>query len=641
MLAEMRQLTRSWLARGLLVLISLALAVTLIPADITAGLQSILFPPNAVAVVGGRTVSTQELDRDLRTFLKNQSSSGQPMSQADAIEQNVPARLLNGIIQRRALNFFADRLGVQTSDEVVGQAIRAVPLFQEPGTGAFNDERYQRFLQEIGMTHAGFVEDMRADLSSQQILQALTQGVRAPGSFGELLLALQSETRVASIAQIPAARAGDIGEPTNAQVQSLYAELAPRLQVPSYRAVTVVLARLDSFVERAQIPETRIREAFEAARERLSQPERRSFIQITAQTSAQANQAAQRLARGESPAAVAQAMNLQMIAFDLKPQSEIPDPAVARAVFAMRQGAAPQAVRGSLAPWAAVRLDETAAGVEAKFEDHRDEIKSQLARQEAQGLREEAITAFSEALEEGTPIAQAASAHGLEVTVVPAVDEQGRMPDGAAAEAFIDEPDLVQAAFETEQGETTDFMQTEGGAEALIQVDSITPARTRPLAQVRDQVVDLWKAQERHRRLEAIGERVVRAINSGRSFTDAVSAEGGSILAKSEVVDRPTAARSLAEIFSAREGEAVMGVNPAASVLLVAQVEEIRRANPAEQRAVVEQLRQGVERGEGGLTSSLGEAVLASARDAANVRQNPRLLERTYPRAKGADAQGQ
>jgi peptidyl-prolyl cis-trans isomerase D len=418
-------------------------------------------------------------------------------------------------------------------------------------------------------------------------------------------------------------------------VQQVYAEIAPRaFRVPSYRAVTIVAARLSDFVARVNIPEERIRELFETSKAGLSQPEKRSFVQIVAQTSAQANQAAQRLARGEDAAAVARALNLQHIAFTQKARTEIPDPAVARAVFAMRSGAAPQAVRAEVAPYAAIKLGEVVPGVEARYEDHRDEIRGELARQEAHGLREEAITAFTDALDAGTPIAQAAAAHGLSATVVPAVDEQGRTPDGQPAEAFLDEPDLVRAAFETEQGETSDFFPAQNGDETLLQVDNVTPERTMPLAQVRAQVVEYWKGRERARRLNAIGDRVVQAVNSGRPFADAVAAEGGTIFARSEVVRRQDAARTITQLFSVRDDEAAMAVNPTATVALVAQVEEIRRANPSEQAAAVEEMRREAQQG---LVQSLGEVVQRLAENAANVKRNPELLERQYSRGDAQD----
>src|SRR5262249_15913846 len=158
-------------------------------------------------------------------------------------------------------------------------------------------------------------------------------------------------------------------------------------------------------------------------------------------------------------------------------------------------------------------------------------------------------------------------------------------------------------------------------------VDGITPASIRPLAQVREQLVQMWKARERGKRLEETGRRIVAAINSGRAFADVVSAEGGRIIIRSQAADRAAPSRTWPQLFAVREGEGVMAVNPTATVLLVGKVEEVHRADPAKETAAVEQLRQRFQSGEDGLTASLGEAIVQAAQDAAKVQRNPRLLE--------------
>src|SRR5262249_25464095 len=138
-------------------------------------------------------------------------------------------------------------------------------------------------------------------------------GVRAPASFGKLALAFESETRVISMAEAPAAIIGAIAPPTDAQIQQFYQENAAALRTPEYRALTLVYARAGDFAARINIPEDQLRQEFERRRPSLAQPEKRTFIRLAAQNEQQAHDAAARIARGEAPDAVAHALNIQIV----------------------------------------------------------------------------------------------------------------------------------------------------------------------------------------------------------------------------------------------------------------------------------------------------------------------------------------
>ncbi|MGE0827971.1 MAG: SurA N-terminal domain-containing protein [Hyphomonadaceae bacterium] len=633
MLAQMRQLTRGIFARVLLGVLALAFAIWGVN-DFFTGMSR-----NDVARVGDQSISPAELERDFSNWLDRQRGQEQPVSRQEAIEQGVHMRLLDTIIARRALSHLAKTLGIQASDQQVAEEIRGIEAAQDPMTGAFSERGYQELLQRIKYTPAEFEGEIRQSLAVQQLMEALAAGVRTPRSFGEIALAFDSERRVISLAEIPAARVGAIPNPTDAQVQALYNEMRSNLRVPEFRALTIVLARPADFAARVDVPEARIQEEFEARRAQYETPERRSFVQISAQTEAQARDAAQRLARGEEPSAVARALGVQSVAFENRPLTEIPDSAIGRAVFGLAANAPPQAVRGTLTPWVAVRVTAVTPAVGANIAEHRDEIRAQIAQDEATDVMNEAVAAFNDLRAEGAPLADAARRQGLAVIAVAAVTAEGRGQDGEPVAALQGQEELLQTAFETPEGEATDFIPTTEG-DAIVSVDRVTPETTRPLQEVREQLTAFWINRERMNRLRAIGERVSEAVVAGRPFAEAVRANGGAMQVASREIDRETAGSALpargfgAHIFEAHEGEVVFEPRMDGVTLLVAQVEAIRRADPAQEAQRVEQLRMQYQ---SGATRSLQEAVEAAAREAARPTRNDRLLQRLYGAQDNAD----
>ena len=627
MLAQLRNFAKSWPARIFLVLIVIALGFFGVKNAMNASGMG------AVATVDGRPISPRELSRELDIFLRTRAQQGQQaLTQPEAIQAGVHLRLLESMIERLAMLRMTERLGVDASDQQVADAIRNIPMVQSEFTGTFSDERYDEFLRNFGYGRAEFEREVRADLSVNMLRQAMTVGVRAPKSFGELLLAYQSERRTVTLAEARAPLAGQIPEPTEEQVQEFYESNRENLQVPEYRAVTLVIAQPSDFVSRATVSEEQLRDEFERRRASLGEPERRSFVQIAAPDQAKAETAAERLASGEDADAVAAALGLQAVRYDAAKADDVADATVARNVFALPANAGAQTVRGQLRPWSAVRLEAVQPAVEPSFESQRARLREEIAADEAADMMDDAVTAFEEARDGGAPAADAARAQGLTVIQIPAMDETGRTPAGEAAEGVADSPELIRTAFETPEGESSDFFPSEDGADVLVAVDRITPQTTRPLEEVREDLINAWKGRELARRLSDIGREVATAVEGGQGFDAAAREHGLTVLVRSRGIDRQSAAQGLPRplagaIFSARQGQAVTVMRPDGQAAMVAMVEEITRTDPAEAPEAVEGMRAQVQ---GSLSESLVEAIGTAAMQRADVKRHERTLAQVF-----------
>jgi peptidyl-prolyl cis-trans isomerase D len=630
MLLNLRNMSRSWAFRGFLLIVAGMMAVTLVQGNPLDMLTS-LFRPQGMASVAGGTISAQELNREMELFLRRQRNDGNNVTQAEAVEAGIHMRLLESLIQRRAVVALTRDMGVAASHKQVGDAIRQIPAVQNPLTGAFDRAEYVRFLSEARYSEPEFENEVRGDLSARMLLGALTAGARAPSSFGALVLAYETERRTISIAEAPASLVGNIPAPNAAQIQDFYEDNAAALQVPEYRALTMVFARRADFIARVDVPEQRLREEFEARRAGLTRAETRSFVQLAAPDEARARDAAARLARGEEPSAIATALGLQVVRYDQQPRTGVADPSVAEAVFALRQGAAPAAVRGRLTPWAAVKLEAITPAVAPTFEAERDSLRDAIAADEAETLLNDAVSAFEEARAGGTPVAEAARTSQLSIVTVPAVDAQGLTPTGEPAEALLDQPELVQTAFDTSEGEASDFMPV-GDADVIVSVDRIIPATTRPLEEVRAQLTQAWIARERVRRLQEIGDEVIAAVRGGQSFAAAARAHRLTLAVQSRPIDRRSAAqlpaRNLAgAIFGARQGEVVSDMRADGGAMLLAVVESIERTSAAEAPQLVEQARMQMQQG---ISESMTEVITAEAVTRAKPRRNEELIARAF-----------
>jgi peptidyl-prolyl cis-trans isomerase D len=637
MLLQFRNISRGWIATIIVGLIGLATVLFLIPQ------QGLSLGPNAdLATIGDRSIRAPELTRELQLTLRQERAQGNNISQAEAVEAGAHLQLLENMIARYAMYEYAEKIGVSAGDATVAERIRQIPSVINPITGQFDQAAYDAFLQQLGYTRPAFEEDIRGDITTGMLMEAMIAGVRAPSSFGALAFAYETEQRVISIAEAPASAVGQIPAPTEAQLQTFWEESQEQLRVPEFRAVTLVVADPAEFASRVDVPEARLREEFEARRAGLTQPERRTYVRMSAQNQQQANDAAARLTRGDSPQAVAQALGLQMTRGENQSATEVPDRGVAQAVFAMRAGQA-RAVQGQLSPWVVVRLESITPAVAPSFEAMRADLRQAIAADEASSLLDDAVSAFEDARASGTAIGEAARQHGLRVITIPAVEAEGRAPNGEPVEVFAAQEELLRTAFQTPEGEASDFMPA-GAADVIVAVDRVTPSTVRPLAEVRNQLTQVWMARERSRRMRELAEDVQEGVRGGQTFAAAARAHRFNVISpSSQPIDRRTAAQALPgalanQIFAAAAGDVVSIVSPDGGAVLVAHIERINRQDPAEQPQVVEQLRGQMQQG---LIQSVGLATQSEILANTRVRRNEDLLNQIFPRGGAEDEEGQ
>lgn len=651
MLLQFRNITKGWIATIIVGLVGLATVLFLIP---NSGLD--FGGNNAVATVGGRSITPPQLTRELELTLRGERQNGNNMSQQDAIDAGIHRSLLERMINRVAMYVYAEKIGVSASDNQVRTRIADIPAVHNAVTGAFDQTAYTAFLNQMRYTQSEFERDVRGDLTTAMVVQSLMAGVRAPASYGALTYAYDAETRVVSLIEAPASAVGAIPQPNEAQIQAFYEDSQQQLRLPEFRVLTLVYARPSDFASRVQVPEERIREDFDARAPAMTRPETRTYVRIAATNEAQANEAAQRINRGEAPAAVAQAMSLQITRGENQSRAQVPDEAAANAVFGAQVRGPAVVARSSLSPFIVVRVESSTPAAAPVYAEHREEIRAAMAADQAQELMAAAVSAFEDARSAGSTLAEAARQAGLTTVTLPAIEAQGRNQQGEPVEAAADLADVLATAFATAEGEATDF-QTVGDADVMAGVDRIIPESVRPLEEVRTQLVQAWIQRERGNRLRELAETMTTAITGGQSLTAVASANRARVVATSRTVDRRTARQNLPQglaeqLFAVGERAPVHIVGDAG--VLIGVVEHINRPDLTaidpqileatrsySERPCMQQALQAGAPPVCGLSTSVVEALQGQIVADANPRRNDDVIDRVYRPSAAPEEAGQ
>ena len=638
MLLELRKVTRGVFATLILGAIAVAMVLFLIPR---VGSQSGMAA--YVAKVGDAEISPGDLARELDVALEQTRAQGRNVSREDAIDHNAHLQLLEAMISRTATYEHARSLGVDVSDAQIARYVREMPGLRNPITGRFDANVLDEILSRRHMTRANLLYDIRLQMTNDMFLESMVAGVRPPSSYGALAFAFNTEQRVISVAEAPVSVVERAPPPTEAQLQAFYQQNRQSLQTPEYRALTLVYARASDFAPRVTITDAQLHQEFDRRSAALTQPEKRSSTRIAAQTEAQANAIAQRLAHGENADTIAHSLGVQAIHGADEARTAVSDANVADAVFAMSPNSAPRVVRGRLSPFVVVQVQSVTPAVAPNFNAARDQIRQEMALDSARELVDAATNTFDEARGGGATPTDAAHRAGRSVVVIPAADPQGRDAAGQPIPALSGEHnELLALATRTPENEASDFTPI-GDGDVVVAVDRITPPSVRPFAQVREQLAQALVARELNRRLQEFADTVTHEVEQGHPLAQVASAHHMRMAARSQPITREQAQhlpsqRLGGEIFAASEGGVVSDVvvTPTGGGVLVGVVEHIRRIDPAQAAQQVQELRTQAQQQ---IAQQFGEVIQAQIAADTHVTRNQDVLRRNFRGSQDANTE--
>lgn len=486
-------------------------------------------------------------------------------------------RVLEQLVDEKALVLAARRAGVTVSDAALREYIRQIPAFQ--ADGKFDATRYQLALasQVPPLTPRRFEDMVRQGLMQSLIPSGLAASAFATDAEVDRLLRLSAETRDVEVALLPlpeedAAPVSD--EETRAWYEGHRADyLRPETVTIEY--VEVDAAQLP---EPAPADEATLRRRYEEEKSRFVEPERRLASHILVRVEPDADEAARKAAeeKAQRLAAQARAEGADFAAL-AREHSEDPGSRDAggdlgwvergtmvapfeEALFAMQPGE----VRGPVQTdfgYHVLQLREVSTGKQVPFE----EVREELAREHAQAERERAYSELSGRLtdlvyQNPSTLEPAAKAVGLEVRRLGPFSRDEATGIAAA-------PEVKRAAFSEiliEDGTASDPIELGPNRSVVLRVVEHTPEQARPLEEVRDQVVAAVRADRRARAAAEAAEALVKRLQAGEALAEVAAAAGAEVtplpgLPRGAPVPTPQVNRAVFEAEAPAEGKPSAG----------------------------------------------------------------------------------
>jgi peptidyl-prolyl cis-trans isomerase D len=526
MLRGIQNATRNWLGRlitGIVLgLIAISFAVWGI-GDIFRG-----FGTSTVAKVGSTEIGVERFRQSYNEQMQRLIRQiGKPIPADQARALGLHRQMLGQMIAEAALDENIRQLGLNLPDDLVAQRIRNDPSFRGI-TGQFDRNRFNAILRELGYTEARFVAERRKQLLQQEIIGSLAGELSVPEIAIDVQNRFGNELRALDYMILGPDQAGEIKDPTPEELTKFFEERKNLFRAPEFRKVDVVTLSAETLAKSITISDEDAKKAYDANRATYVTPERRAVHQIVFQSEAEAREALDKIKQPDMgfakfaalPDRKGSEINLGMV-----PKSQILDPAVADAAFALQPESTSEPVKGRFGT-VLIHVGKVEPETVRPFEDVAADLKRDLALEQAR----KQIRVLYDKLEDergaGGTLAELAKKVGLPVQTIEAIDRSGRGPDGNPVSQLPDTANLYSAIFNAEIGTENDPVQIAKGEGYLwFEVVSSTPSRERPLDEVRDRVIERWRSDQVAARLKELAKEAAEKLKT-TSISEAAAAVG-------------------------------------------------------------------------------------------------------------------
>lgn len=596
MLTILRNAAGTWVSKLLLVILVLSFAVWGISGQIFGGLGSY------VVEVGKTRVSILEYrlayDRQVRQLSQQ---FGAPLTreqaQAFGVDNQVLAQLVAGAVldeqaREMRLGLSRDRLAALTAED---------PAFRT-ADGRFDRAQFEWVLRQVGMSPNDYLKNREQVAIRQQIVEGISDGLTTPDTFLKAMALYQGEDRTVEYVLLNRSLVEPVPAPTDEQVTAYFNDHKAEYAAPEYRKISYVKLEPEAIADPAAVTDEDAKKHFDQTIARFTTPEKRTIEQIVFANEDAAKAALDKIHAGASfeDIVAAQGKTLKDALLGTFEKERVADPAIGEAAFALKQGEVSEIVQGAFGP-VLVRVTEITPAIVKPFKEVADQIRSEIALAEANEVLMEVHDAYEDARAGGETMREAATRQQLEVVTIEAVDRTGKTPDGTILTDLPESSTLLREAFDTEVGVENPSIPLGSNGFLFYEVEGVTPARDRELAEVRDQVVADWTTQEAEVRLGERAAAIQKRVADGEDFA-AIAQELGVELQtrrglKRDANDAGIGQAGVAAAFGVASGESGVVEGPEEGTQIVFRVLETVQPMNATAEAINQQTKDALAAG--------------------------------------------
>ncbi|TPL83802.1 peptidylprolyl isomerase [Mesorhizobium sp. B2-3-13] len=515
MLGILRSAAGTWVAKTLLSLLVVSFAAWGISGRLMGGLAG----HDSVITAGGTKVSINEYrlayDRQLAVMSQQ---FGQRLTHEQAKALGIDNQVLAQLVSGAVLDEQARKLGLGLSKDRLAELTREDPAFKGPG-GQFDRRTFDYMLHEVGMRPEDYLKNRAQVAVRQQIVEAVSDGLKAPDTFFKAVALYRGEDRTVDYLTLPKTLVEPIEAPSDSVLKAYFEANKKTYAAPEYRKFSYVRLEPVDIMDTTAVTDQQVSDDYNKNKARYTTPEMRTIEQLVFKTPDAAKAALDSLKAGATfdKLVIAEGKTPADTLLGTLAKDKIADKAVADAAFALNVNEVSQVVQGTFGP-VLLRVTEIKPEVVKPLAEVSDQIRKDLALGEASRILLDVHDNYEDTRASGSSLADAAAKLKLKDITVDAIDRNGLRPDGSIVKDLPESPSLIKAVFDAEPNTENEALTTADNGFVFYEVGSITPARDRTLDEVRQKVVADWTAAETTKRLAAKADELEKRLKAGATL---------------------------------------------------------------------------------------------------------------------------
>ena len=525
MLRGMHKASSSWLGKAIMAAVMGVLVISFAIwgiGDIFRG-----FGLNSVAKVGGTEISIDQFRQFYNDRLQQISRQlGRPITPDQAHALGIDRQLTGQLIAETTLDERVRDWRLGLSDADIAKLITSDPNFRG-ADGKFDRQRFEAVIRQASFTEQSYVAEQRRVLLRRQVAQSISGQLQVPKTALEAIGQYQTETRGIEFVTLGAAQAGDVPQPTPEQLQTYFDARKVLFRAPEYRKITMLALTPAELAKPSEVSDADAKAYFDQHKANYGKPETRELRQMVFQKPEDAAAARDKITKGASFDDIAKERGLKASDTDvgIVTKSDLIDPAVADAAFALKSGEVSAPVTGQFGT-VLLLVGKIEPGVQKTYEDVAPQIKQEIAESRARSQISDLRDKIEDDRAAGSTLAETAKKFSLKAVTIDAVDRSGRAPDGKPVADLPAKPDVVAAAFASDVGVDNETLQLPGSGYLWYDVTGITPSRERTLDEVKSEVEKRWRDDEVAKRLQAKTDAMRAKLKDGSTLAQLATEDG-------------------------------------------------------------------------------------------------------------------
>lgn len=448
---------------------------------------------------------------------------------------------LERLVREQVIAAAAQKLQLVASDTRLARELQQSPAIASlrGPDGKLDMERYKQLAASQGMTPEMFELQVRADLSSRQVIQGIQASAYATPAQTQTAMNAFMQRREVQILNFPAADFLSKVSVTDAELQAHYEKNTAKFQSAETADIEYVVLDTDSLKQLVTVNEQDLKTYYEQNLQRLSGKEERRASHILITAAKDAPEADKKAARAKAEALL-KTVKAKPASFAEVARKNSQDPGSAvkggdldffgrgamvkafeDAAFSMKKADISDVVESEFG-YHIIQLTDIKAPKAPSFESLRPSLEADLKKQQAQRKYAELAETFSNTVYEQSdslkPVAEKLKLNIQQASKV----SRNPAPATSQVQSPINHPGLLQAVFSEaslQKQRNTEAIEVAPSTLVAARVVKYHPAAVLPFAEVKD-IVKRNVTQEKAASLAKLqGEQRLAALK-GNAGTD-------------------------------------------------------------------------------------------------------------------------